>query len=484
MSLSRRATRGAAWSIASGIISRGFALLGTLILMRWVGTADYGDLAVATSLVVSAQHFSSVGVGTYVLANPSAGRDVVFHATAIHLLTGVVALGSVILLLGPLGRVFETAHLATYVPGLVFAALVERVSAMPERVLARKLRFGVLSVGGTLGELSFTAVSVALGFAGFGALSIVLAGMFRAVLRAGILILAADWRDWIEPHPLRRETLVRLWRYGLTVSLGFWATSASRRWDNFLMLRMHGSTMLGYYDRAYTLAEVPAVQIASQIMDVLMASFPKVDAARRPQALLRVIRLLALVMFPLGLGLGVVAEPLVMALLPPHLAAVAPFLLVLSALSVVRPIGDAVCAFFQAQIRPMAVAKVEWVTLALMVSSVFLLGQIGPIWAACGAGAAFSARYLLYLGLMKRVEGLEVVPFLRALLPPLTAAGLMIAAILVFRRLFVAYDGGSALLQLGAEILVGMVVYAASALLIARDASGDLLTMARQLRRG
>ncbi|WP_437973280.1 oligosaccharide flippase family protein [Sorangium sp. So ce295] len=483
-SLLKRASRGAAWSVAGSTISRIIALAGTFVLMRWISTVEYGSLAVATSLVLSAQYFSNIGVGTYIIANPSAGRDIVFHATIIHLLAGVVALGSLVLLLDPLARVFDTSELSMYIPGLVFAALVERVAAMPERVLARQLRFGVITRAGVLGELSFTAASVTLGVLGFGAMSLVAANVVRAVLKATHMIATLGFRDWIEPHPLRRETLNRLLRYGFAVSLGNWASFATRRWDNLLMARLHGPVILGYYDRAYTLAEVPATYVAERIMDVLTASFPQIDATKRPAALLRVVRLLALIMFPMALGLGAIAESLAAAILPPHLGDVAPFLLVLAGFSLAQPIGAAMSVFFQAQLRPRTIAKVEWVTLILMLLLVFALGHITPVWAAGGVGLAYGARYLLYLMFLKRDEGVAILPFVGALLPPLAACVIMFVGIFVFRRGFVSFSGASAGIQLCAEIAFGAAVYVAALLLLARDASRDLLAMARGLRRG
>lgn len=145
------------------------------------------------------------------------------------------------------------------------------------------------------------------------------------------------------------------------------------------MARLHGPVILGYYDRAYTLAEVPATYIAERVMDVLTASFPQMDAAKRRRR----------------------------------------------------------CCASSGSSR--TIAKVEWVTLVLMLILVFAFGHITPLWAAGGLGLAYCARYLLYLRFIKRDEGVAILPFVGALLPPLAACVLMSVGISVFRRGFVFF---------------------------------------------
>src|SRR5262245_15981923 len=46
-----KATFGAVFSISSSVVSRVLTLVGTLILMRRIGIAEYGEISVATTLV-------------------------------------------------------------------------------------------------------------------------------------------------------------------------------------------------------------------------------------------------------------------------------------------------------------------------------------------------------------------------------------------------------------------------------------------------
>ena len=71
---------------------------------------------------------------------------------------------------------------------------------------------------------------------------------------------------------------------------------------------------------------------------------------RRPAALERSSALLSLIIFPLAVGLGLVAYPLIDLLLPDNKwQEVAPLLTVLSCLSVFRPITWVMSAYLEAE---------------------------------------------------------------------------------------------------------------------------------------
>ena len=67
---------------------------------------------------------------------------------------------------------------------------------------------------------------------------------------------------------------------------------------------------VGQYNLAYNLADVPAIQVGEQIALVLMPSMAELPPERRARALERSSALLSLIIFPLAVGLGLVAYPL------------------------------------------------------------------------------------------------------------------------------------------------------------------------------
>jgi PST family polysaccharide transporter len=474
MSLARDTVRGAFWTVTAGMASRALGLVGTLIVTRFVTPADYGEVMVAAVLVMSANQFSTLGLGQFLIAKPDAGRAAAFHATVFHVLLGAVALLSLLLLGSRLGPALEAPGLTAFLPGLVLSALLDRLAFVPERILVRDVRFGTIGAARTAGDLAFSSLSVLLAATGWGASSLVLGNVARSFVRMVWFTRVVDRRDWFEPCRLSLRKARELLAFGVPMSAGALCAFAARRWDNLLVARFFGAGTTGMYNLAYNLADVPAIQVGEQIGDVLLPSFARMDVARRPSALVRSITLLAIVVFPLAIGLGAVAPTLVAALFDAHWRPVGPMLVLLSALSVTRPIGWTIASYLQARRMPRAIMGLEFFKLVVILLALLTLGRIGPLWACTAVGLAFAAHALASLWLVRRIDGIPLRRMLNNLGPVLAACALMVAAVLGARWLLASW-GGAAILHLVIEMSVGALSYPLALWLFARDDSRELV---------
>ncbi len=478
MSIAKRAIRGAAWAIGTSVGARALGLIGTLFLVRFLAPDEYGQASSAFVVVATANQVSTLGVGMYVLSNPNADRSAIFHGSVLHITTGLVALVAVYVLRGWVGPAFGVPALAAFIPGMALAALLDRLSFMPERILLRDLRFAHVSVTRALGEVAYTGVSLGMAMTGWGAMSLVYGNIARSLVRALAFIMSAERRAWLEPSALRLHTLKTMVGYGSTVSIGSFAIFAARRWDNLVMARMFGAGTMGTYNLAYNLADVPATQVGEQVTDILLPSFARLAPARRPEALVRTCTLLGLIMFPLAVGLGAVAPLIARAFFKGEWAGIGPMLMLLSIVSVSRPIGGALTTYLHSANKPMAVLRLEWFNVVLLLGSMSLLGLLGPLWACAGVGLAFSVRAVAAMLVIGRFERLRLRTFLAGLFPPLVACVPMLVSVLAMDAWAQARTVSPVVL-LAAECAVGAIVYVASALVIARDASLELLRLCR-----
>jgi len=455
--------------------ARFFGLIGTLIVTRFVTPDAYGAVTIAAVLVMTANQLSSVGLGQYLVSRHTASRPAAFHATLIHVALGVVALTLLLLEGRRLGLALDVPGMKQFLPGLVVSALVDRVAFVPERVLVRELRFGIVGTGRTAGELVYSAGCIALAASGAGAMAIVLGNVARSLVRATVFISAADSRDWLEPCRLSFAKVQEMLRFGVPIALGALCSFASRRWDNLLVSRYFGSGPAGMYNLAYNLADVPAIHVGEQVGDVLLPSFARMDAEHRPAALARSVTLLALVVFPLAIGLGAVAPTVVAALFDPHWQPIGPMLVILSALSVARPIGWTIASYLQARHLPGLILALEVLKLAIMMLFIVILGSRSPAWTCVCVGIAFGAHAVASLLIVQRLDGMPVAPLLLSLARVLAACGPMVAAVLGMRFLLDRVAPMPAAIELIIETIVGILVYPPCALLLCGVSARDLV---------
>jgi lipopolysaccharide exporter len=478
-SLQQATVRASVWTIVTGLGTRFLGVIGTLILTHFVLPYDYGIFSAAAVLVATANQLSTLNVGTYILAHPKSGRDVMFHATLLHIVPGLLALGIVLLLGNSLGALFDAPTVGRYLPGLALAIAIDRVSYMPERVLVRKMGFGRVSVGRAVGELTFTAVSIVTARLGWGGYALVAGNVARSGVKFVIVsFFYVNWREWLELTRLRWSIFRDMIRFGVPVAVGSLAGFGVRRWDNLLVSRFYGPAVLGNYNLAYNLADIPAVQVGEQISDVLQAAFSRIEGGDSGRALVRSLSILSFIMTPMAVGLGCIAPTLSEAFFTASWAGVGSMLMVLAIISFTRPIGNTVGAYLQVRRHPRLAAVIDVVTLAMLMGGLATLGRLSPLWACLTVGIVFIVRLFVCAAILQKVEGTKPFATLGPLLPPVLASLPMVAAT------YGVYQGlgrlhAPAVAVLVCQVIVGAAAYIVSARFVAREQFQGFVALAR-----
>jgi PST family polysaccharide transporter len=274
-------------------------------------------------------------------------------------------------------------------------------------------------------------------------------------------------------------------RFGLPLGANAFLGFCSGNWDRLIYVRYFGPGLMGLYQYGYRLAEIPAAQLGEQISDVLLPSMSKVDTAAGNRALVRSTALLSLVIFPLSVGLAAVAEPLIHVILDEQWHGVAPFVTLLSAVSLFQPLGSTLGAYLIARSRTFTLLMMEVLRLAALGIGMYLFGQIGPLWICAGVGTAFAVHTIVTAAICVRVFGVSGTGLFWAFVRPLLACVPMVAAVLAVRYGLRAAGIHSNLLSLGLEILAGALAYVPSAFVLARPVALDFLDLLRKaLKRG
>ena len=470
MSLARRAVRGAVWTILSSVVARFVGVIGTLVLTRLLVPEVVGEVSVATVLVLSANQFSSFGFGQYVVAHPKLSPQGVFQVAVLHNGFGLVGVILILAVAGPLGPALGAPGMAAYLPGLAVSVVLNRISIIPERVLVREMHFRMVGVARTVGELVYVVTAVGLAYLGWGGAAIVAGNVTRSLVRSALILVATPRKSWLVPTRMDRAVVGDVFRFGTPLWLGASASFFSGKWDNLLISGLFGTGQLGLYNLGYNLADIPTSHVGEHIGDVLLPSFTRIDEGAQRRALVRSAGLLALIVFPLAVGLGAISDTLVRALFNEEWQGVAPYLTILSALSVARPIGWVIFSYLQARHRVRTVMVLEVGKLAALLGFIAALSVFGPLWSAAGVGVGYALHALISMWLIDRTDGVPMGKMLLAMLGPLVACIPLLGAVMGVRH---GLGLESAAAGLTLEILAGAVVYIGAALLLARGVSRD-----------
>jgi PST family polysaccharide transporter len=466
--------------IATSMAARVLGLCGTLIMTRFLAPEVMGEIATATIISLTTGWLTTWGFGQYavVKGRGADALEVTWHATVAYAVVGLVGFGLVIPIAPTLASLLDAPRAAHYIPGLALAAIIRRFGAIPERVLTRSLQFRSVGLASAAGEVVYAVVATSLAASGWGGDAVIIGNIVQSSTATALLIRAAGWRSWATPTPLRWARFADMLRFGVPLAVQLLAHAATRFWGTLAVTGIFGAAAAGMYSLAYNLADLPAVYVGEQLALVLMPSMASLPPARRAQAFERATRLLALILFPLAIGLGLVAQPLIALVLPVSWQGVAPLLAVLSALSVFRPIVWAFSSYMEAREQTGRLMFLEIANLIVLLGGMWALSPLGLVWSATAVGIAFALYTFVGVWVVAR-NGLSAGRLALGMAQPLVACGAMGVAVLLVR----AMTAGAVPLwaQLAIEIAVGGIVYVRIALIVCRGTAHDLIALARDL---
>ena len=484
MSIAQKVARGALWTILTSVGGRAIGVLGTLVMARFMTPDKIGEVNDASIIAFTASWFTIWGFGQYAVVKGRGAdtAEVTWHAVVAYAVLGTLSLGAVALFGGPLMAFFSAPNAAAYLPGMALAVYIRRYGAIPERVLNRQMNFRASGFAAIAGELSYTIVALILAspLFDYGGWAIVIANIVQSTVAVAILIRAAGFASWATPTKLRWARYKDMLKFGVPLGLQSGAHAASRYWDNLAISHYFGTGTMGAYNMAYNLADIPAIQVGEQLALVLMPSMASLPSERRPRALERASALLSLIIFPLAVGLGLVAGPLIALLLPANgWQDVAPLLQILACLSVFRPITWVLSAYLEAESKTNRLMFLELGKIALLLGGIAILHPYGVRLASGAVGIAFGFSAVAGVLAVMR-DGPSPRRLFMGFLQPLLACAVMAAAVWAVHRGLLAAGIVHPAIHLLVMIAAGAAAYVAAALILCRTSALDLLDLTKK----
>lgn len=465
MSFRSQIVSGFGWTAGSRLLGQILTWGVTIVVMRILSPGDYGLLAMATVLVTFLALFAEMGIGGAIVQ----ARDV--DIKTMRSVFGLVVLMNLVLFvltisLAPLVSTFYGQDQLTSICQIIaIQFLVGAMGVLPDAQLQRRLEFKWRSIIDLSAVLVQSATTLALALNGFGVWSLVISSLVGATCRVvGLNILA--------PFPyfpsFEFRGLGKLFTFGGYVVAARILGNVSNQADTVIGGRVLGQEQLGYYSVGMDLASLPMQRVAS-IMNAV--AFPAVAAIqdetkRIADYLVRGMRILNLLTFPVFWGIASIAPELIRLLLGSKWE---PAIVPMQLLALVVPLR------MSWQIMPpillgMGQARLvalNHVVLLIGMVSAFLVGvQYGLLGLSLAWVFMFPIVFLINFKTWLVVLNLRARDFALAVRSPAIAAAGMAACIAAVRLVGL----GGNLFTLVALIVVGAVSYLALVWLLDRDA--------------
>jgi O-antigen/teichoic acid export membrane protein len=449
--------QGAMWVYISTYSAKLLVFLSTAILARLLTQEDFGVAGYALVFMSFLEILQGLGIRQaliYYRPNPERLN------TAFWLGIGIgVGLYVITWLLAPVaGWFFNDPRAVEVTRALGLSIPISSLTLVHQALLHKDLAFKK-QVTPQLGHsLCKGMISIVLALLGFGYWSLILGHVGGAIVRAVLYWWTIPWRP-----SLRFETdnVRPLLSYGSKISLNDGLSIILNNLDYFLIGRFLGAAALGVYSLAFRIPELLINQFSRVIGDVTFPVFTKMEVDRETslrRGFLATVQYSNMIVFPLGVGLALVAEPFVLVAFTEKWAEAIPVTRAIALFATFRASVFNAGVVYKVQGRPGLLARIQLWQAAVAVPALLWAvssGQVAVV-AWTQAGLAFLLMCVQFI-IASRVLQISILAILSALRPALTGVAVMAVVVIGVLQL-----SDIPLLQLITAVISGALVYVAT----------------------
>lgn len=456
MSLKQLAIHGVKWSSFSQFGRQIIQLITTAILARMLTPSDFGLMSMAAVVIGFAAIFNDLGTSAAVIHRNNLSEELLSSIFWINICFGIISTIVLIIISPWAARFYNDGRVSSILMLLSLSFIISGLSILHHAMLEKELAFSKLAKIEIAATLAGSVVGLSLAIFGFGVWSLVFQSLITGTLITLLLWLTCRWR----PKLIFSLTQVKsVSSYSLNLTGFNIFNYFTRNADNLLIGRYLGAQYLGYYNLAYLIMMYPLQNISSVVGRVMFPVFSQIqeDDAFFRSAYLKVASAIALITFPLMIGLWVIAKPFILTIFGPQWSPVIIPLLILSPVGMIQSIITTAGTIYQVK------GRTDWFLRWGIFAGILVVVSfvIGLRWGIIGVATAYAfiSFILIYpsFAIPFRLIDLKVRDLGRALWRPLSSSLTM--AISLLALMAVLPSGLPNGLILGIMIPCGVLVY-------------------------
>jgi lipopolysaccharide exporter len=459
--MKEKLVKGVAWLGAAKVVVNLLALCSTLIMARLLTPGDFGLVALATAMLTIIQSVTSLSLSS-ALIHHKAPTDRHYHTAWTLNFVRAIFIGLLFCAAGPMmASAYSESRLVNIMLVIGVSVTLTGLNNPKTVALTRTLVFWQEFVMTVSQKLAGFVVGVGMAFI-YKSYWALIGGMLASQF-IGIVVsyLVIPFRPGFSLAYARE-----LWSFSIWLTLGKIVNTLNWRLDQLLIGRHIGTTALGLYSVGDNLAGLPTAEAIGPLEATLFPGFKHVadDGVRLKQAYRSAQSLISAIALPVGVGVALIAQPLVLLAMGTKWLLVADVMQVLSCVFALQTLSSPVV--------PLAMAKGETkllfnrdllifvVRVPIIVLAMYLGGLQGVIYARAITG---TLGMYINMHLVRRLIGTEIIEQLSSNVRSLLSIIVMSVGVLSIEYYW-GRDGTPILLgiKIAVFVLSGAILYSIS----------------------
>jgi O-antigen/teichoic acid export membrane protein len=483
--LRRRVVRGGTLAALGFVVSQAVSLASFIVLVRLAPPATFGAYAGASLLVGASLLFTEAGMQAAVIQRSDGVREAASTAFVANVVGGFI-LAAVAAAFAPvIGLFFHSSEIARAAAVMAGTIPINAAAIVPGALLQRRVSFRFVFVQ-PLAALRYGAAAIAALAGGLGLWGLVLATYASACTQTLVVWLLARWR------PSFSLVSWQMWRslssYGRPVLLSSLLREVGFSGSIAVVGRAFGTSDLGRFRSAqrFVLQANSAIVFGSAY--VLLPAFARIwqDEPRFQNSILRALRILTLIVFPVSLLFIPLGRPFATILLGPQWRGAGPIMMAMAGVGIALALDSISSEAFKATGRTDLLPRMHGLTAVVPVALMLALLPLGApgmglaMSLGMGTVAAFAIRALA------RIARLPFPTILLQMRPAAAAGASMVVGVYLLDRFLVHAEQSRGLLGVGllcVDVVAAAAIYLGSLLLVSRRSAVELKELGELLLR-
>ena len=325
------------WSFFERIGQQGIQFIISIILARLLLPEEFGLIAMLWIFMAIAQSFVDSGFGAALIQKQDATHIDECSIFYFNILVGFLAAGMLCISAPWIAGFYNQPLMVPLTCVLSLNMIINAFGLVQTTLLTKQIDFKTQLKVSVIAIVISGVIGITMAFNGFGVWSLVAHSLGNNLFRSILLWFFNTWRPSMV---FSFNSLRGMFKFGSKLlCAGLIATI----FDNIYVVvigKIFSAADLGFYSRAKRLQELPVMNISTTVSRVTYPVFSSVqdDKARLKRGVRNSLTTLAILNFPMMIGLAVVARPLVLVLLTEKWLPCVPYLQLLCVVGMLYPL--------------------------------------------------------------------------------------------------------------------------------------------------
>jgi teichuronic acid exporter len=471
-SLKHKTINAISWSFVETIGLQLIQFIISIILARLLFPEQFGLIGMLTIFMAIAETFLNSGFGSALIQKRNPSQIDICSVFYFNIIIGIFMVALMFVTAPWIAAFYKQQMLSPLLRALSLIILINSFGLIQITIITKNINFKILTKVNIISTLFSGLIGVILAVNDYGVWSLAIQQITRSFLSTILLWILNSWRPTMD---FSFKALKDMFRFGSRMLA---SGLLYQTFENIYLLiigKLFSAADLGYFTRAQTLQQLPSNTLAVMVARVTFPVFSTIqdDHERLKKGMKKALTSLALINFPIMIGLSLISRPLIIILFTDKWIESVPYIQLLCFLGLLLPMHVLNLDVLQALGKSNLFLRLEVIKKVLIVLNIIITWRWGISAMIYGMIVTSVISYYLNSYYNKKLIKYGISEQLFDLIPYFIVSVLMGFCVYLVGLIQIS----SHLLLIICQIISGIFVYAIICYLFRLSAFMDLLKL-------